>query len=130
MSGLVLYIDTSDVRPGELEALKAGLEELARFVEANEPRIIAYNSYFSGDGSRVSVVHLHPDEASLDFHMKVAGPQFAPFARYVTLKTIEIFGAPSEELLLQLKKKRSCWVEEQSLSGNCTLALTGYSLDP
>ncbi|WP_427133513.1 hypothetical protein [Pseudarthrobacter sp. S9] len=105
MRGFVLYIDTSEVRPGELDALKAGLEELARFVEANEPRIIAYNAYFSEDGSRVSVVHLHPDEASLAFHMAVAGPKFAAFARLITLRTIEIFGRPSEELLQQLRQK-------------------------
>jgi len=105
MSDFVVYLDTSDVRPGRLGELKAAMEELAHFVEANEPRIIAYNVYFSGDGTRMSVLHIHEDIPSLEFHMKVAGPRFPPIAPLVKLLTIEIFGAASEELVKQLEAK-------------------------
>ena len=102
MSDFVVYLDTSEVRPGELGKLKVAMAQLASFVEANEPRIIAYNVYFSGDGSRMSVLH-HEDVASLEFHMKVAGPRFPPIAPLVKLLTIEFFGPVNDAVLEQLK---------------------------
>lgn len=105
MSDFVVYLDTSDVRPGKLNELKAAMEELVSFVEANEPRIIAYNVYFSGDGTRMNVLHIHPDLPSLEFHMRVAGPRFPPIAPFVMLRTIEIFGPVNEEIMKQLEAK-------------------------
>ena len=42
MSQPIVYVDTSEVRPGRLEELKAAMNDLARFVQANEPQLIAY----------------------------------------------------------------------------------------
>ena len=81
MSDLILYVDTSDVREGALEELKAGIRELVDFVEANEPRIIAYNVYFNDEGTKMTVVHAHADSASFEYHMEVAGPLFRQLAR-------------------------------------------------
>lgn len=105
MSDFVVYLDTSDVQPGKLGELKAAMEDLARFVEANEPRAIAYNVYFSDDGTRMSVLHMHSDLPSLEFHLEVAGTRFPPIAPFVKLRTIEIFGAVNEDLKKQLEAK-------------------------
>jgi hypothetical protein len=101
----IAYLDTSQIQPGKLEELKAAMAELTAFVESNEPRIIAYRVYFSADGTTMSVLHFHPDLASLEFHLKVAGPKFPPIAPLVRMLTIEIFGRPTEELLAQLQVK-------------------------
>jgi quinol monooxygenase YgiN len=105
MSDAIVYVDTSDVRDGALEELKAAMKELVDFVEANEPRLIAYNVYFSDDGTRMTVVHVHPDSASLEYHMEVAGPAFRRFVELVTLSSIHIYGEPSEKLLKQSHEK-------------------------
>ena len=105
MSDAIVYVDTSDVREGALEELKAAIKELVDFIDANEPRIIAYNVYFTDDGSRMTVVHVHPDSASLEYHMEVAGPVFRQFVELVTLSSIHIYGEPSEKLLKQLHEK-------------------------
>ena len=105
MDDFIAYLDTSQVQPGKLEELKAAMEELASFVDVNEPRIIAYRVYFSADGTTMSVLHFHPDLASLEFHLKVAGPKFPPIAPLVRMQTIEIFGRPTEELLARLQAK-------------------------
>lgn len=99
MDDFVAYLDTSEVRSGKLEELKTAMAELAAFVEQNEPRIISYSVCFSEDGSTMSVLHFHPDLASLEFHMKVAGPKFPPVAPLIKMKSIEIFGRPSEDLV-------------------------------
>ena len=105
MSDAIVYVDISDVREGALERLKEGMKELADFVAANEPRIIAYNVYFSDDGTRMTVVHVHPDAASLEYHMEVAGPVFRRLAGLVTLSSIQIYGEPSEKSLRQSHEK-------------------------
>jgi quinol monooxygenase YgiN len=104
-SDVILYLDTSDVREGALEALKAALHRLVDFVEANEPRLIAYNVYLSEDGRRLTVVSVHPDSASLEHHMEVAGPLFRRFVDLVTLNSIHIYGEPSEKVLEQSNEK-------------------------
>lgn len=105
MDDFIVYLDTSEVRPGRLEELKAAMAELSAFVELNEPQILAYRVYFSDDGSTMSVLNLHSDPASLEFHMKVAGPKFPPIAPFINLRTIEVFGRPGEELLARLRAK-------------------------
>jgi hypothetical protein len=44
----------------------------------------------------MTVIHVHADPASLDHHMEVAGPRFGRFADLVTLRSIHIYGEPSE----------------------------------
>ena len=105
MSDAIVYVDTSDVREGALERLKEGMKELADFVAENEPRILAYNVYFSDDGTRMTVVHVHPDAASFEYHMEVAGPVFRRLAELVTLSSIQIYGEPSEKVLQQSHEK-------------------------
>jgi hypothetical protein len=101
----LLYVDTSDVREGALEELRSAIGELADFVEEHEPELISYNVYFSDDGRQMTVVHVHRDSASLDFHMEVAGPRFGRFAEFLTLSSIRIYGEPSDEALRQLRDK-------------------------
>jgi hypothetical protein len=105
MSNAIVYVDTSDVREGALEELKTAILELVNFFDANEPRLIAYNVYFSDDGTRMTVVHVHPDSASLEYHMEVAGPVLRRFVELVTLSSIQIYGEPSEKLMKQLHEK-------------------------
>jgi len=105
MSQPLVYVDTSDVRAGMLPQLKAAIKELAEFVEENEPQLVCYSVYFTEDGSRMTVVHVHADSTSLDYHMDVAGPLFRTFADLVTLSSIHIYGEPSESALGQLRDK-------------------------
>jgi hypothetical protein len=105
MSQPLVYIDTSEVREGALEELKGAIEELVAFIDANEPQILAYSVYLSDDGRQMTVVHLHADSASLDYHMDVAGPAFRRFAGLLTLSSIRVYGEPSDKALEQLHEK-------------------------
>lgn len=105
MSAEIVYIDSSEVREGALDELKAGLKDLVDFIEAKEPRLVAYNVYLSADGTRMTVVNVHPDAASLEYHMEVAGPLFRRFVELVRLSSIHIYGEPSEKALEQAHEK-------------------------
>ncbi|HEU5225828.1 MAG TPA: hypothetical protein VFV29_08510 [Actinomycetota bacterium] len=101
----VISIDTSSIRDGKLDELKSAVAELVEFVRANEPRPIAYEVYFDQTESRMTVVQVHPDSASMEYHMTVAGPAFAGFAELITLSTMDVYGTPSEGLLELLRRK-------------------------
>ena len=105
MSPPLVYVDTSEVRDGALEELRVAIRELAEFVEENEPQLVSYDVYFSEDGTQMTVIHVHADPASLDDHMDVARPRFGRFADLVTLRSIHIYGEPSEKAVGQLRDK-------------------------
>jgi hypothetical protein len=102
---MIFYVDKSEVRPGALEALKPAIEELAGFVEANVPPVLAYNVYLDDAGSTMTVIHLHRDSASLEYHLEVGGPAFRKLADLVTLRSIEVYGDPSETAIERLNDK-------------------------
>jgi hypothetical protein len=105
MSEPIISLDTSLIREGKLDELKSAVAELVEFVRSNERRPVVYEVYFDDTGSRMTVVQVHPDSASMEYHMTAAGPAFAGFAELVTLSTLDVYGEPSEELLELLHRK-------------------------
>jgi hypothetical protein len=62
--------------------------------------------YFNEDGTEMASIQLHPDAASMDFHMqvlaKVIGEDMVEWierADFLEPKQIEIYGTPSAKLL-------------------------------
>jgi hypothetical protein len=101
----IVYVDTSQVREGRLEELKAAMRDLAEFVEANEPQLLAYHVYFSDDGARMTVLHINVDSASLELHMEVAGPKFPPIGEFIDMLAIDVYGRPEAALVERLRQK-------------------------
>lgn len=105
MSEPIVFVDSSEIREGKLEELKSGLKELVEFVETNEPRPIAYNVHINDEGTLMTVVQVHPDSASMEHHMQLAGPAFPKFVELLKLRTMDVYGRPSDALLEQLRQK-------------------------
>jgi hypothetical protein len=61
--------------------------------------------YFSDDGARMTVLHINPDSASLEFHMKVAGPKFPPIGEFINMLAIDLYGYPGDALVDRLRQK-------------------------
>lgn len=105
MAGPIVYVDHSDVKPGKLADLQAAVAQLVAFVEAREPQLIAYGFYIDDVGSTMTVVAVHPDSASLEFHLSIGGPEFRKVGAFIRLRTIEVFGQPSDTAVDQLREK-------------------------
>ena len=105
MAAPIIYLDRSDIRPGRLDDARRAFDELSAFVDANEPHLLSYAVYLSEDGTRASVLHVHPDEASLRRQMGVIQPRLAPFAELLQLREIEVFGEIGPELAEELNAK-------------------------
>lgn len=105
MTGPIVYIDSSEIFDGKLNEVKAALEELVKFVDANEPQLISYNVFLNADGTRMTFVAIHPDSASVKLHMDVGEPEFRKFTGLIRLLTIDVFGDVSESALERLNQK-------------------------
>ena len=105
MSRSLIVVDTSEIREGRLEELRAAVAEMAAFVEANEPDPVSYQVFFSEDGRRMTVIQIHPDADSMERHMEVTGPVFARFADLLELRTVDVYGVPSAKVIEQLQRK-------------------------
>lgn len=53
----------------------------------------------------MSVLAIHPDSASLEFHLKTAGAAFRRFTQLIDLESIEVFGPVSATVMEQLMRK-------------------------
>jgi len=58
MHGPLIFIATNRLKPGRLDSERARVPGLVEFVEANEPRVIAFNEYVNDAGDEVSVVQI------------------------------------------------------------------------
>jgi len=96
MAGALVYVDVSEVREDARNSIAAAVDELASFIEQNVPGVLAYNVYLSDDNSEMTVVHVHAGPESLDEHLELGAPAFRGFADLLTLKSIRIYGEPSE----------------------------------
>jgi len=105
MPGPIVYVDRSEVAPGRLEELKRAIDDLAAFIERNEPSMLAYEVYFDEREHLMSVIHVHPDSASLAAHFAIAGSAFGGFRDMVRMKSIDIFGRPDDEVLRAIHAK-------------------------
>ena len=86
---------------------------LVEFIEANEPRVIAFNEYVNEAGDEVTVVQIHPDAASMEAHTTIVADRArAAYAETLdaTVK-IQVFGQPSEAMLAALRQQAGSGVE-------------------
>jgi quinol monooxygenase YgiN len=103
----IIAIDTSTIREGRLEEVKAAVEELVAFVEASETDVISYQVYVDGDRGLMTVVQIHPHSRSMEVHMEMADPVFREFRGLLELQRVDFYGRPSAELLEQMHQKAS-----------------------
>src|SRR5215213_8657575 len=106
-----IFIGTHTIKEGKLEDFKQHFGEFAKFIEANEPRLIHFELYINEDGTEVSVVQVHPDADSMSFHMQVGGEHFAHAYEFLdATKSIQVYGTPSGALLEQMEQVSSSGV--------------------
>jgi len=112
MSEPFIFIATNRLKKGGLENEKKRVPELCRFIEANEPRLIAFNEYVNEDGTEVGVVQIHPDTDSMELHMEMVRER-AERAYAETLDattSIQVYGTPSDAVLEMLRRQAGAGV--------------------
>lgn len=97
MSGPLILISHSRVKPGKAEQYRAHVSEATELVESEEPQMIAFNSYRSEDGTEVSTVQVHPDADSMDTHFKLFRERLSDRALdALDSYEVNVYGTPSQ----------------------------------
>jgi len=104
-SGLIVYIDRSDIREGRADDLRAGIRRLVEVIESEEAQLISYGFHFDDEAGRMTVVAVHPDSASLELHLEIGRTEFRRLADMVTLRQIEVYGSISDKAIALLEQK-------------------------
>jgi hypothetical protein len=112
VTGPFIFIATNRLKPGNLADESRRVPGLVEFVEANEPRLLAFNEYANEAGTEVAVVQVHPDADSMAFHMAVIAERAAAaYAETVEATTgIQVFGTPSKAVLEMLERQAGAGV--------------------
>jgi hypothetical protein len=112
VSSPFIFIATNRLKPGKLADERKRVPALVDFLEANEPRLISFNEYVNEEGTEVAVVQIHPDTASMAFHMElIAERAAAAYAETVAATTsIQVFGTPSNAVLEMLERQAGAGV--------------------
>jgi hypothetical protein len=105
MTQPIVYVDISEIREGRLGELELAIKDLAAFVEVNMPRLISYGFFFDEDRTQMTVVAIHPDSPSLEFHLERGGAEFRKVAHLIELLRIEIYGRVSDAVLERVHEK-------------------------
>ena len=101
----IVYVDTSTIREGKLDQLEVAMKNLAAFVETNVPQLISYGFFLDAGRKQMTVVAIHPDSSSLEFHMDIGRVEFRKFADLIDLSRIEVYGQVSDAVLERLNQK-------------------------
>ena len=108
MSEPFIYVGTFRLKQGKLEAFKEQCGGLAKFVEVNEPRMIAFNLYANEEGTEASVVQVHADADSMVFHMRLLRDHIASAGDEESAIDVQIsnqiYGIPNETVLEMIEQ--------------------------
>lgn len=113
MASPFIFIATNRLKAGRLDLERDRVPNLVEFIEANEPRLIAFNEYVNEAGDEVTVVQVHPDAASMEAHMEIVRER-AQAAYAETLDAtvrIQVFGEPTQAILETLRQQAGSGVE-------------------
>jgi quinol monooxygenase YgiN len=103
MSGPLIFVSHSRVKPGKLETYRAHCTAAVELVESEEPQMIGFHLYASENGSEVSTVMVHPDAESLDTHLKLFVERLADGVMdVVDSYEVDVYGKPSDSALQAL----------------------------
>jgi len=102
----LIFVSTWKIKEGRLEDYKRFAKELIEHFKTKEPQLIAFNTYFNEDETEMTNIQVHPDAASMDFHMQVMAQvigedmiEWIERTDFLEPKHIEIYGSPSAKLL-------------------------------
>lgn len=107
MNDQIVFIGTFGIPKGGFEEWKTASREMADFVMAHVPRLISFNFYLNEDGTEGTVIQVHPDSESLEYHMEVAASRIQTGSQMVQVRRIEMYGKPSDRVIERLQRQSS-----------------------
>lgn len=125
MPGPIVFVGTHRIHEGKLDIAKEASRELARFVEENHSQVLHFEIFVDDEQREMTVVQIHPDEASLMLHMQLAATHFERAYGFLDTVVVRMFGTPSEEFKAMAMGSREGVRFDSPLAGFSRLAAVG-----
>jgi hypothetical protein len=106
MAAPFIYVGHNTLKAGKLEAYQQNfMPELLEVVEANEPRLLAFNVFANDEGTEIAGVQVHPDADSMLSHMQVMRERITmAYEEYLeATMAIHVYGPPNDAVLEMIK---------------------------
>ena len=108
----IVYVDTSAIRDGKHRELEVAMKRLAVFVEQNMPRVISYGFFLDEDRTQMTVVAVHPDSESVEFHMDTGADEFRTLPTSSTFRGSRSTGRSAMACVSGCTRRHECWEAE------------------
>lgn len=100
MTDPIIYVGTHRIKEGALEVARDGSVQMGEYLEANHPRMIHFGIYIDDEAHEMTVIQVHPDQASMLQHLEIARDKIAQAYGFLEgTEKIEIYGSPDGELV-------------------------------
>jgi hypothetical protein len=96
MSQPFIFITSHTLREDRLDDFPEMNRRFLDFVEAYEPRPIGLHVYANEEGTQVSLVQVHPDADSMEFHLHVVGALLREALELVSTDRVQVYGNPGD----------------------------------
>jgi quinol monooxygenase YgiN len=93
----MFFVAELAIRPGELDAFKALMNDMVEATKANEPGALNYEWFISEDGKTCHICERYVDSAAVMAHMSNFAAFAERWAATVEVTGITAYGAPSDE---------------------------------
>lgn len=105
MGAPFIFINTTGIRDGQLEAWVKYFDEFATFIEASEPRLLHFGMYVNGAGTEQTIVQVHPDVESMRLHLGLLADHEHAAGDYLDFATArtQVFGTNDAAVLDQIR---------------------------
>ena len=103
MNQPIVFVSHWGVKPGALDQLRQMSEEVASRLRAEKPRTLSWLAYLDESGTSISFVHVFADPEAMDLHLEGVWDRAKASADFMEPRGWEIYGAPSESALNQMR---------------------------
>ena len=103
MTSPFIYLTAHRVDPDRRPELDALLAEYTALLSTNELDLLAHGSYYNEAGTELTLVQVHRDAASAEWHMQVAGPLIAQGVAIAETVRVEVYGEPGPAMAQALR---------------------------
>ena len=109
MTAPFIFVGTHRIKEGQLEAYVEYFRDFAEFIKENEPRLIVFEGYVNDEGTLMTIVQVHPDAESMEFHMQTIGKHVSDaYDRFLDgTERIDVYGVPSGGLVAMMTQLAS-----------------------
>ena len=105
MSGPIVFISHFRIKEGMAEGAMELQRRVAKSLEAEKPRTLAFLQPLAGDRKSLSIVHVFVDSASMDVHVEGAEDRSSAAYEYLVPEGWEIYGTPSQQVTEMLRRQ-------------------------